>query len=141
MVVFLTFLHWPRVTCFATSCCAFAGTSLERRKITIHVLEGITNQIQRYLLVQVFTSVLVGVATGLAYWALGWKTRPYGVWWRGAQPGAVHWLCAGHRGVGPRGLPAVRLVRHGLAIGGASLVIHTIVGNLLTPGSPAAPAA
>ena len=48
-----------------------AGTSLERRKITIHVLEDITNQIQRYLLVQVFTSVLVGVATGLAYWALG----------------------------------------------------------------------
>ena len=40
-----------------------AGTSLERRKVTIHVLEDITHQIQRYLLVQVFTSVLVGLAT------------------------------------------------------------------------------
>ena len=48
-----------------------ASMSLERRKVTIHVLQDITQQIQRYLLLQVFTSVLVGLATGAAYWALG----------------------------------------------------------------------
>lgn len=71
VVVFLTFFALASGNLFRNKLLRIAGTSLERRKITIHVLEDITNQIQRYLLVQVFTSVLVGVATGLAYWALG----------------------------------------------------------------------
>mgnify|MGYP006141985467 CR=1 FL=1 len=37
----------------------------------VQVLDDITQQIQRYLLVQIFTSAIVGVATGLAFWAIG----------------------------------------------------------------------
>src|SRR5690606_2667394 len=48
-----------------------AGPSLERKKVTVQVLSEITAQIQRYLLVQVLTSVLVGLATGMAYAAMG----------------------------------------------------------------------
>ena len=84
-------LHWPRVTCFATSCC-IAGTSLERRKITIHVRwKTLPNQIQRHLLVQVFTSVLRAWPQAWPYWALGLEKRGRmgcGGW---CQPGAVHW--------------------------------------------------
>ena len=43
-----------------------AGPTFSKKKITIQVLDEITEQIQRYLMVQVFTSVLVGVATWLA---------------------------------------------------------------------------
>ena len=39
----------------------------------MQALDEITQQIQRYLLVQLLTSVVVGVATGLAFWALGLK--------------------------------------------------------------------
>ncbi|RZJ56456.1 MAG: AI-2E family transporter [Acidovorax sp.] len=95
VVIFLTFFALASGNLFRNKLLRIAGTSLERRKVTIHVLEDITNQIQRYLLVQVFTSVLVGVATGLAYWALG------------LQNAAVWGVVAG--------------------------VIHTLIGNLLTP--------
>lgn len=78
VVVFLTYFALASGNLFRNKLLRIAGTSLERRKVTIHVLEDITNQIQRYLMVQVFTSVLVGVATGLAYWA--WRTPPCGVW-------------------------------------------------------------
>ena len=114
VVVFLTFFALASGNLFRNKLLRIAGTSLERRKITIHVLEDITNQIQRYLLVQVFTSVLVGVATGLAYWALGLENAA--VW--GVVAGVLN--LAPYIGsalvTGASALvafPAVRLVRHG----------------------------
>ena len=71
VVIFLTYFALASGNLFRDKLVRIAGTTLERRKITIHVLGDITGQIQRYLLVQVFTSVLVGLATGTAYWALG----------------------------------------------------------------------
>ncbi|MBV7543327.1 AI-2E family transporter [Acidovorax sp. sic0104] len=134
VVIFLTFFSLASGNLFRNKLLRIAGTSLERRKVTIHVLEDITNQIQRYLLVQVFTSVLVGVATGLAYWALG------------LQNAAVWGVAAGVLNLAPyigsalvTGASAlVAFLQFGtidmaLAIGGASLVIHTLIGNLLTP--------
>jgi len=43
----------------------------QEKKITLQVLDEITAQIQRYLLVQIFTSFLVGVATWLAFLWIG----------------------------------------------------------------------
>lgn len=48
-----------------------SGPTLSKKKITLQVLDEITNQIQRYLLVQLFTSALVGIATWLAFWWIG----------------------------------------------------------------------
>ncbi len=48
-----------------------SGPALSRRRITIQVMDAIRSQIQRYLGVQVVTSVLVGVASGIAFWAIG----------------------------------------------------------------------
>lgn len=134
VVVFLTYFALASGNLFRNKLLRIAGSSFERRKITIHVLEDITNQIQRYLLVQVFTSVLVGVSTGLAYWALG------------LQYAAVWGVVAGVLNLAPyigsaltAGASAlVAFLQFGtidmaLAIGGASLVIHTLIGNLLTP--------
>ncbi len=134
VVVFLTFFALASGNLLRDKLLRIAGTSLERRKVTTHVLNDITRQIQHYLLLQVFTSVLVGVATGLAYWALG------------LQNAAVWGVAAGVLNLAPyigsalvTGASAlVAFLQFGtldmaLAVGGASLVIHTIVGNLLTP--------
>ena len=43
------------------------GPTLSKKKITLQVLDDIDRQIQRYLLVQVGTSTLVGLATWLAF--------------------------------------------------------------------------
>ncbi|RQO80034.1 AI-2E family transporter [Acidovorax sp. FJL06] len=134
VVVFLTFFALASGNLLRDKLLRIAGTSLERRKVTTRVLDDITRQIQRYLLLQVFTSVLVGLATGLAYWALG------------LQNAAVWGVAAGVLNLAPyigsalvTGASAlVAFLQFGtldmaLAVGGASLVIHTLVGNLLTP--------
>jgi len=40
-----------------------AGPTFTRKKVTLQLLDGINAQIQRYLVIQIFTTVLVGVVT------------------------------------------------------------------------------
>ena len=134
VVVFLTYFALASGNLFRNKLLRIAGTSLERRKITIHVLEDITSNIQRYLMVQVFTSVLVGVATGLAYWALGLENAA--VW--GVAAGVLNLAPYIGSALVTGASALVAFLQFGtidmaLTIGGASLVIHTIIGNLLTP--------
>ncbi|MGQ0729366.1 AI-2E family transporter [Acidovorax sp.] len=134
VVVFLTYFALASGNLFRDKLLRIAGTSLERRKVTIHVLQDITQQIQRYLLLQVFTSVLVGLATGAAYWALGLENAA--VW---GVVAAVLNLAPYIGSALVTGASAlVAFLQFGtldmaMAIGGASLVIHTLIGNLLTP--------
>ena len=48
-----------------------AGPTFSQKKITIQALDEITEQIQRYLLVQLLISALVGVATWLTFLWIG----------------------------------------------------------------------
>ena len=50
---------------------SISGARLSEKKVTIEMLDEISGQIQRYLLVQLSTSVLVGVASWLAFSAIG----------------------------------------------------------------------
>lgn len=134
VVVFLTYFALASGNLFRTKLLRIAGSSLERRKVTIHVLEDITNQIQRYLLLQVFTSVLVGVATGLAYWALGLQNAA--VW--GTVAAVLHLAPYIGSALVTGASALVAFLQFGtidmaLAVGGTSLLIHTLIGNLLTP--------
>ncbi len=134
VVIFLTFFALASGNLFRNKLLRIAGSSLERRKVTIHVLEDITHQIQRYLLVQLFTSVLVGVATGLSYWALGLENAA--VW--GVVAGVLNLAPYIGSALVTAGSALVAFLQFGtidmaFAIGGASLVIHTLIGNLLTP--------
>lgn len=134
VVVFLTYFALASGNLFRTKLLRIAGSSLERRKVTIHVLEDITHQIQRYLLLQVFTSVLVGVATGLAYWALGLQNAA--VW--GTVAAVLHLAPYIGSALVTGASALVAFLQFGtidmaLAIGGTSLLIHTLIGNLLTP--------
>ena len=134
LVAFLTFFALCSGNTFRRKLVKITGDSLEKKKITVHVLDDITGNIQRYLIVQIFTSVLVGLATGLAFWGLGLANAA--VW--GIVAGVTNLIpYVGSIAVmGASSLVAFlqfNTIEMALLIGGTSLVIHTLIGNLLTP--------
>jgi predicted PurR-regulated permease PerM len=66
----------------------FVGPSLARKKDAVRILEEIDVQVQRYLLAMLVSNALVGVATWLAFQALGLEHA--GVW--GVFAGVVHFV-------------------------------------------------
>lgn len=104
------------------------------KKVTVKVLDDITAQIERYLLVQILTSGVVGLATGIAFWLLGLENAA--VW--GIVAAVTNLIpYVGSLIVMAASALVAFLQFNGiemaLAVGGASLLIHTFVGNLLTP--------
>lgn len=134
VVVFLTFFALTSGDIFRRKLVRIAGPSLERKKVTVQVLGEISGQIQRYLLVQVLTSVIVGLTTSAAYAALGLQNAV--VW--GVLAGALNLVPYIGSIVITGASAMMAFLQFGtldmaLAVGGASLLIHTLVGNLLTP--------
>ena len=132
VVFFLTLFILAMGRGFRLKLVRLAGPTLARKKITVEVLDEIGGQIQRYLLVQVLSSALVGVALGLALWALG---MDYPAVW--AAVATLLRLVPYVGAVLTTGLAAaVAFVQFGslhmgLAVGGLSLAIHTLIGQLL----------
>lgn len=63
-----------------------SGDTLSKKKITLHILDEINSQIQRYLLVQLATSALLGVVT----WAtFTWIGLDHALFW-GCVGGVLH---------------------------------------------------
>lgn len=111
-----------------------AGKSFTQKKVTVETLDEITHQIQRYLLVQVGVSVVVGVCTGLVFMMLGLSNA--GAW--GLAAGLTNLVPYVGAVVLSGGAATVALVQFGtlemaLAAGGVSLLIHAVAGNVLTP--------
>ena len=57
-----------------------SGDTLSKKKITLQILEEINSQIQRYLLVQIATSALLGVATWLVFAWIGLDNALFWGW-------------------------------------------------------------
>jgi predicted PurR-regulated permease PerM len=134
VVTFLTYFLLLSGDTFRRKLVKITGPSLSDKKITVQALDEITGQIQRYLLVQLLASVLVGFTTWLAFWALGLKHAA--VW--GIAAGILNLVpyIGSIMVTGAAGL--VAFVQFGelnmaLAVAGASLLINTIEGNLLVP--------
>lgn len=111
-----------------------AGKSFTQKKVTVETLDEITSQIQRYLLVQVGVSVVVGVCTGIAFMMLGLSNA--GAW--GLAAGLTNLVPYVGAAVLSGSAAIVALVQFGtlemaLAAGGISLLIHAVAGNVLTP--------
>jgi predicted PurR-regulated permease PerM len=83
IVVFLTYFLLISGQHFKRRLVELAGPRLERRRITVNVLDDISEQIQRFLLVQVFTAAVVAVATWIA------------LTWVGVEQAAVWSILAG----------------------------------------------
>lgn len=71
VVLFITFFLLASGDTFRRKLVKIAGPTFARRRITVQALDEITQQVERYLLVQMFTSAVVGLVTGLSFWAIG----------------------------------------------------------------------
>ena len=134
VVVFLTYFLMVSGNTFRRKLIKLAGPSLSSKKITLQALDEITVQIQRYLQVQLATSALVGVLTGMALWAIGLENAA--VW--GIAAGVLNLVPYVGSLVTAIASGGVAYLQFGssnmaLLVFGASVVIHTIVGNLITP--------
>lgn len=133
-ITFIAYFLLASGNTFRRKLVRIAGPTFTRRRLTVQALDEITVQIQRYLLVQLFTSFVVGVASWLAFL------------WIGLNHAAVWGIVAGVLDLVPYiGLIAVgassalvAFLQFGtfdmaLLVSGASIVIHAIEGYLLTP--------
>ena len=134
VVVFLTYFLMLSGDTFRRKLLKLAGPSLSKKKITLQALHEISGQIQRYLQVQLLTSALVGVLTGLSLLALGLDNAA--VW--GVVAGVLNLVPYVGSLITAAASALVGFLQFGsinmaLAVGGMSVLIHTLVGNLLTP--------
>ncbi|KQP21988.1 AI-2E family transporter [Pseudorhodoferax sp. Leaf267] len=134
MVVFLTYFALGSGTTFRRKLVKISGASLQKKKITVHVLDDIAANVERYLLVQILTSALVGVATGLTFWAFGLDNAA--VW--GIVAGVTNLIpYLGSMlvmvGAGLLALLQFNSYETAALIAGSSLLIHMLVGQLLVP--------
>ena len=134
LVVFITFFLLASGSTFRRKMVKLAGPRLSQKKITVQALDEVHGQMQRYLFVQMATSIVVGILSGLAFYALGLNHSL--VW--GILAGItnlVPYLGAVVIGVASSVIGTVQFesLDRGLYIGAASFAIHTLVGNLLTP--------
>jgi predicted PurR-regulated permease PerM len=78
MVLFLVFFLLVSGDLFKRKLVKIAGPTLTKKKITVQIMDEINHQISSFLRVQVLTSALVGVLTGLALWYFG--VRQFVIW-------------------------------------------------------------
>jgi predicted PurR-regulated permease PerM len=134
MIFFLTLFLLIADDLFKRKLVKNIGSGLADKRITVQVLDAIGAQMERFLLVQIFTSVIVAVVTGVA------------LWWLGLNQPAVWGLLAGLFNSIPYFGPVI--VSAGLAVVGyvqfaaigptasvalTALAITTLEGWVLTP--------
>jgi predicted PurR-regulated permease PerM len=111
-----------------------AGPSLANRRLTLEIMNQITGQIERFLAARLLVSLIVGVSTGLAFWAL--HVPQPAIWGLGAGVlNAVPYI-------GPSVIAAAAMII-GLSqfhsasmaalIAGVSVAIASVEGFLITP--------
>ena len=71
IVLFLAYFLLMSGDTFRRKLVKITGPTLSNKKITLQVLDEINNQIQRYMLVMVFTSAVVGLVTWAAFSWIG----------------------------------------------------------------------
>jgi predicted PurR-regulated permease PerM len=134
IVFFITCFLLAAGDTFRRKVVRIGGGRLSEKKLTVQAMDEIADQIQRYLLVQVVISVVVGVATWLAFL------------WIGVENAAVWGIAGGVLNlvpyIGPIAVTAasvlVAFLQFGtfegmMLVAGAGVVIHIISGYVLGP--------
>ena len=134
LVVFFVFFLLASGDLFKRKFVKLAGPSLEKKRITVQILDDINRQIARFLVVRVVTSVIVGVATYIAFRLIGLEQAA--LW--AVAAGVFNTIPY----IGPvivaAGTALVGFLQFGtlpmaLYVSGTSLVITSLEGWLLTP--------
>jgi predicted PurR-regulated permease PerM len=134
LVVFLVYFLLASGDLYRRKLVKIAGPSLTNKKITLHILSEIDRQIEKFLLVQVFTSIVVAVATWLALRALGLQQAA--IW--GVLAGVFNSIpylgaVAVSGAIATVAFLQFGTIRMAVLIGVVALVITTLEGFLLTP--------
>ena len=134
LVFFFVFFLLASGDLFKRKLVKLAGPSLEKKKITVQILDEINRQIARFLVVRVATSVVVGVATWIAFSMIGLKQAA--LW--GTVAGIFNTVPYFGPVIVAIGTAIVAFLQFGTAamavyVSGISLVITSNEGWLLTP--------
>jgi len=134
IIFFLAFFLLASGDAFRRKWVKLSGPRLERRRVTVQVMDEIRSQIRRYLGVQVLTSAIVGVLSWLAFWAIGLENAA--VW--GVAAGVLNMVPYIGAVVTIGGTALVAFFQFGtvnmaLAVAAISLVINSLEGYWLTP--------
>jgi len=134
MILFLTYFMLLSDQLFKRKLVEVAGPTLTKKKITVQILEDIAAQIERFLVIEILTSAIVGFVTWGALRAMG--LHQAALW------GLVAGIFNSIPYYGPLLVTAVLALVGFLqfgtlgmtaAVAGVSLVITTLEGFLLTP--------
>ena len=133
MVLFLTFFMLLSDQLFKRKLVEIVGT-LSQKKLTVKVLEDIAGQIERYMVIQIFTSGAVALVTWSALWALG--LRQAALW--GLLAGVLNSIPYYGPLLVTAGLSTVGFLQFGTigmtaVVAGVALLITTLEGVFLTP--------
>ena len=133
-VLFIAYFLLVSGDTFRRKMVKLTGPSFAKKKVTVQAMNEITAQIQRHLLVQVLMSLIVGVSTWLAFWAIGVEHPE--VW--GVAAFALNFVPY----IGSVAITGasvlVGFIQFGsldmaLWIGGVSMGLHAITGYLVAP--------
>ena len=134
LVLFLAFFLLVYDDLFKRKLVESIGPTLGRKRITVQILNDIASQIESFIVVQLFTSVVVGVATGGALWAIGLDTP----WVWGVAAGVFNVIpyfgpLIVAAALGVVGYLQFGSVTEALGVAGLAMLITTIEGFWLTP--------
>lgn len=134
LVFFFVFFLLASGDLFKRKLVKLAGPSLEKKKITVQILDEINRQIARFLFVRVVTSLVVGVATWLAFWWIGLEQAAF---W-GAAAGIFNSIPYFGPVIVAAATAVVAFLQFGTLamtayVSGVSLLITSVEGWLVTP--------
>lgn len=134
LVLFLTYFMLLSNDLFRRKIVTLAGPTLTRRRVTLEVIDQIAQRIRQFLLIQIASSGVVAIATWLALWALGLEQAA--LW--GLLAGVLNSIPYYGPLIVTGGLSIVGFLQFGdvgrtAAVAGASLLITTLEGSVLTP--------
>jgi predicted PurR-regulated permease PerM len=134
LVVFFVFFLLASGDLFKRKLVHLAGPSAEKRKVTLQILDDINTQIERFLLVHVLASAIVGLATWIAFRIIGLEQA--GLW--GLAAGILNSIPYFGPVIVAVGTAVVAFLQFGtvpmaLLVSGTALAITSLEGWLLMP--------
>ena len=134
LILFLAYFLLASGDLYRRKLVKIVGPSLSKKKVTVQILSEIDRQIEMFLLVQVFTSTVVAIATWLAFRALG--VNQAAVW--GILAGIFNSIPYFGPVLVTGGTAVVAFLQFGtinmaVLVSAVSLVITSLEGFLLTP--------
>jgi predicted PurR-regulated permease PerM len=134
LILFLVYFLLSSGDLYRRKLVKIVGPSFTDKKLTVQILQEIDRQIEMFLMVEVFTSLIVGLATWLAFHALG--VEQAAVW--GLLAGLFNSIPYFGPVIVTAATAAVGFLQFGtlrmaIVVGATSLVITSLEGFLLTP--------